>query len=353
MAWFGQGKDTIEWEEFRDDVLFYKWPAKEIKRGSRLILRPGQKAIFYSDGMVGAVFENPGNFDIYTDIVPFFSTLQGWFSLRGDTGMRAEVYFVNAKELTLPWGTRQRIMIPTPEVPTGIPVGCNGNLIIEFRDYQIFINKVAGVKETYSLEDVADRIMGELNPVVAEAILGGERQMGLNALIGLQQNSRKLGKAIQVELDKELSEFGLGVADVNILAFNYPPEVQKMAEKVAAQSFITDMGKYTAVSMADSMSTPGSAGSAAAAGMGMTMGMQMAGQMMGMMGQQTAPQPQQAACVCAACGYTSPTVVKFCPQCGKPMGQPQAAQPAGDRFCPTCRKMVAGKFCPDCGTQTV
>lgn len=317
MAWFGQGKDTIEWEEFRDDVLFYKWPAKEIKRGARLILRPGQKAIFYSDGIVDAVFENPGNFDIYTDIVPFFSTLKGWFSLRGDSGMRAEVYFVNAKELTLPWGTRQRIMIPTPEVPTGIPVGCNGNLILEFRDYQTFINKVAGVRETYSLEDVADRIMGELNPVVAEAILGGERQMGLNALIGLQQNSRKLGKAIQVELDKELSEFGLGVADVNILSFNYPPEVQKMAEKVAAQSFVTDVGKYTAVSMADGMGTPGSAGSAAASGMGMAMGMQMVGQMMG---QNT---------------------------------QPRQAQPAGDRFCPNCRKMVAGKFCPDCGTPTV
>ena len=199
MAWFGQGKDTIEWEEFRDDVLFYKWPAKEIKRGSRLILRPGQKAIFYSDGIVGAVFEHQGNFDIYTDIVPFFSTLKGWMSLRGDSGLRAEVYFVNAKELTLPWGTRQRIMIPTPEVPSGIPVGCNGNLIIEFRDYQTFINQVAGVKATYSLEDVADRIMGELNPVVAEAILGGQQQMGLNALVGLQQNSRKLGKAIQAE----------------------------------------------------------------------------------------------------------------------------------------------------------
>ena len=353
MAWFGQGKDTIEWEEFRDDVLFYKWPAKEIKRGSRLIVRPGQKAIFYSDGIVGAVFENQGNFDIYTDIVPFFSTLKGWLSLRGDSGLRAEVYFVNAKELTLPWGTRQRIMIPTPEVPSGIPVGCNGNLVIEFRDYQTFINKVAGVKATYSLEDVADRIMGELNPVVAEAILGGQQQMGLNALVGLQQNSRKLGKAIQEELDKELSDFGLGVADVNILAFNYPPEVQKMAEKVAAQSFVTDMGKYTSVSMADSMSTPGSAGSAAASGMGMAMGMQMAARMMGQMGQMTQPQaaqPQQAACVCASCGYASPTQVKFCPQCGKPMGQPQ---PAGDRFCPNCRKMVAGKFCPDCGTPTV
>ena len=28
-------------------------------------------------------------------------------------------------------------------------------------------------------------------------------------------------------------------------------------------------------------------------------------------------------------------------------------QPAGDRFCPHCRKMVSSKFCPDCGTQTV
>ncbi len=352
MAWFGQGKDTIEWEEFRDDVLFYKWSAKEIKRGSRLILRPGQKAIFYSDGVVGAVFENPGNFDIYTDIVPFFSTLKGWISLRGDSGMRAEVYFVNAKELTLPWGTRQRIMIPTPEVPTGIPVGCNGNLILEFRDYQTFINRVAGVRETYSLEDVSERIMGELNPVVAEAILGGERQMGLNALIALQQNSRRLGKAIQAELDKELGEFGLGVADVNILAFNYPPEVQQMAEKVAAQSFISDLNKYTAVSMADSMDVPGGSGNNAASAMGMVVGMQMASQMMDSMKQrQPAPDPQAAGPVCAACGFHSPIPSKFCPQCGAPM--PQAAQPAGDRFCPTCRKMVQGKFCPDCGTQTV
>ena len=356
MAWFGQGKDTIEWEEFRDDVLFYKWPAKEIKRGSRLIIRPGQKAIFYSDGIVGAVFENQGNFDIYTDIVPFFSTLKGWLSLRGDSGMRAEVYFVNAKELTLPWGTRQRIMIPTPEVPTGVPVGCNGNLVLEFRDYQTFINKVAGVKETYSLEDVSERIMGELNPVVAEAILGGERQMGLNALVALQQNSRKLGKAIQVELDKELSEFGLGVADVNILAFHYPPEVQQMAEKVAAQSFISDVSKYTAVSMADSMDTPGSAGSAAASGMGIAMGMQMAGQMMGMMGQQPAAQQPAAGAtggtVCGSCGFSSPAPFRFCPQCGTPAPQ-QAPQGAGDRFCPTCRKMVSGNFCPDCGTKTV
>lgn len=96
--------------------------------------------------------------------------------------------------MTLNWGTTQRIMIPTPEVPSGIPVGMNGNMVIYFRDYLAFISKVAGIRETYSLSDVSERIRGEMSGVVAEAILNGERAVGLNVLVGLQANNRTLGK---------------------------------------------------------------------------------------------------------------------------------------------------------------
>ncbi|MEF9970817.1 MAG: SPFH domain-containing protein [Oscillospiraceae bacterium] len=318
MAWFGQGKDTIEWEEFRDDLLFYKWPANEIKKGAKLIIRQGQKAVFFAGGAVEGVFETPGSYDITTEITPFLSTLKGWVSLRGDTGMRAEVYFVNAKELLLPWGTRQRIMIPSPEVPSGVPVGCNGNLIIEFRDYKTFISKIAGVKSDFALSDISERIMGELSPIIAECILGSQQSVGLNALIGLQANSRSLGKQLAAELDKELMEFGLGVRDLNILSINYPKEVQDMADKVAAQSFVGNVGKYAAVSMADSFGKEGGSG-IGEMGAQVAMGAQLAQQMMG------AITPQPAA--------TAPA--------------------SGDRFCPKCRKMVASKFCPDCGTETV
>lgn len=350
MAWFGQGRSTIEWEEYRDDVLFYKWPETEIKDGSHLILRPGQKAIFYADGVVGAVFEQQGNFDIFSEIVPFFSTLKGWLELRGDTGMRAEIYFVNCKELVLPWGTRQRIMIPTPEVPTGIPVGCNGNLIIEFRDYQRFINQVAGIKNTYTLEEVSSRIMGELGPVVAEAILGGQTQIGLNVLVALQQNSRKLGKAIQEELDRELADFGLGVSDVNILAFHYPEEVQAMAERMAAQSFVGDVNKYAAINLADSFGQENAGAGLAGAGAGMAMGAQLVNQMFS--SQSAAPQNQAASAPpCPNCGAVGAAGAKFCYNCGAPIPAPASA--TGDRFCPKCRKMTVGKFCSDCGTETV
>jgi membrane protease subunit (stomatin/prohibitin family) len=325
MAWFGQGKDTVEWEEFRDDVLFYKWQAKEIKKGSRLIIRPGQKAIFYANGKIEGVFEEPGNYDIASEIVPFLSTLKGIFTLRGDTGMRAEVYFVNGKQLLLKWGTRQRIMIPTPEVPSGIPIGCNGNMVIEFRDYKTFIDNVAGVKETYALSDISERIMGEISPILAEAIMEGQQNIGMNALITLQQNSRKLGKTICKELDNELAEFGLGVKDVNIMSINYPEDVQKMAERVAGQSFVGNVGKYAAVQMADSFTTPDANSGVAGAATQMAMGMQLAQQMAGQMNT-TQPAPNQ----------------------GAPTQDSQA-----DRFCTKCRKMVKGKFCSDCGTPTV
>ena len=257
MGLFNQKKDTVEWIEYRPDVLFYKWKNREIKKGSRLVIRAGQKAIFYSGGRIHGIFENEGTYDIDTQIIPFLTHINAALHLRSDTGERAEVYFVNSKDLTLNWGTTQRIMIPTPEVPSGIPVGMNGNMVIYFRDYLAFISKVAGIRDTYSLSDVSERIRGEMSGVVAEAILNGERAVGLNVLVGLQANNRTLGKKMAEELDKELFDIGLGVRDVNIISVSYPPEVEKMAEKVAAQSFITDTNKYVTVAAADGMEKGG------------------------------------------------------------------------------------------------
>ncbi len=319
MGLFGQRKSTVEWQEYRSDVLFYKWNETQIKSGSRLIVRPGQKAIFYDNGCIGGVFEREGNFDIDSEILPVLSSVQGFFQFRRDAGLRAEIYFVNAKELTMNWGTRQRIMIPTDEVPSGIPVGMNGNLVVEFRDYLKFIEKVAGVRQTYTLTEVSERILGELNAIITECVLGSQQTVGLNALVSIQANSRKLGKQMAEELDKELFDIGLGVRDVNIISVNYPPEVMQMAEKVAAQSFVTDTGKYAAIAMADGMEKGGNG--VASMGAQMAMGAQLAQQMQG-----------------AVNGAQPPA---------------QSSQPGADRFCPTCRKMVSGNYCSTCGTKTV
>ena len=83
-----------------------------------------------------------------------------------------------------------------------------------------------------------------MSGIVAESILNGERAVGLNVLVGLQANNRTLGKKMAEELDKELFDIGLGVRDVNIISVSYPPEVEKMAEKVAQETGGADLKGY-------------------------------------------------------------------------------------------------------------
>ena len=66
--------------------------------------------------------------------------------------------------------------------------------------------------------------------------------------------------------------------DVNIISVSYPPEVEKMAEKVAAQSFITDTNKYVTVAAADGMEKGGGIAVGRAALIGFVHGIRQAGQ---------------------------------------------------------------------------
>lgn len=54
MGFFSnQLSNIVEWEQFRDDMIFWKWDNKEIKKkGSKLIIRPGQDAIFMFNGKI-------------------------------------------------------------------------------------------------------------------------------------------------------------------------------------------------------------------------------------------------------------------------------------------------------------
>ena len=61
MGLFGnQFANVVEWEEYRDDILFWKWSNQEIKKGSRLIIRPGQDAIFLYNGKVEGIHQEIG-----------------------------------------------------------------------------------------------------------------------------------------------------------------------------------------------------------------------------------------------------------------------------------------------------
>ena len=275
-----QFSNVVEWEEYRDDLLFWKWDNKEIKKGSRLIIRPGQDAIFMYNGKLEGVFTDEGSYDIESEIIPFLSTLKG-FKFGFNSGIRAEVLFINTKEFTVRWGTRQAINIPNQALPGGMPVRANGTFNCKLSDHMAFIDKIAGIKHQYSIDETKERVLSFLDQLLMKWIVKEGKDM-----FNLQANSFDISRGICEDLDYEMSKIGISITNFNIASFSYPEEVQKMINKIASQSMVGDMSKYQQVSMVEGMTSGKMNGGNVASDMlAMQMGMSMGQQMMNNMQQ--------------------------------------------------------------------
>lgn len=328
MGFFsGQLANVVEWEEYRDDIIFYKWNNSEIKKGSRLIIRPGQDAIFMYNGRTEGIFEEEGSYDIESDIIPFLSTLKG-FKFGFNSGLRAEVLFINTKEFTMKWGTKHAVNIPNPSLPGGMPIRANGTFQFKVNDYQILIDKIAGVKKQYTTEEVRERVISLLDQLLLKWIM----QEGKD-LFHIQANALQISQGIMEDLDAEMLRIGLTVTGFQINTVSYPEEVQKMITKVAGQSMVGDMSRYQQMAMIDAMtqqsgSSNGSnmAADMASMQMGMMMGQQMAGQMSEAMKQTNSLQEQQAQVQGTVA--QDHVIPNFCPNCG--------TKTNGMKFCGNC-----------------
>lgn len=317
-----QLSSVVEWNTTDKDALFYKWRQDELKKGSVLIVRMGQKAVFFNNGVIDGEFDKQGRFDIESEIVPFLSSLKG-LKFGFNSGYRAEVLFINTKGIVVNWGTKQPVNIMAQGLPGGVPVRANGTYIIHVADPMKIMTEISG-EETFRVQNAKDR----LDPFMDQLLLQHITREG-GGFFNMMANSGEIGKAIEKDLDEKMEPLGIKVSDVSIASLTYPKEVQDMITKVAAQSMIGgNMATYQQVAFTDNMSKNGTGmgGQFANMSAGWAMGRQMAQNMVAQ------PQPvqqqpvQQAA---PAQGGENFAGAKFCPNCGKPLN-------GSSKFCPEC-----------------
>lgn len=345
--------DVIEWNENRNDVILWKWKNDEIKKNSRLIIRPGQDAIFMHDGRVEGVFTEEGNYEIETQIIPFLSTLKG-FKFGFKTGLKAEVLFINTKEFMVKWGTKNPINIKAPGMPGGIPIRAFGSFNVKISDHMSFIDKIAGIKSQFTVDDVKQRALAVVDQLLMKWIVREGKDM-----FNLQANSFDIAKGIKTDLDMEMIKIGLTVTTLNIENFSYPENVQKMIDKNAAYGMVGNIGQYQNVAMAESMEkNPNSTiSNMAQAGLGMQMGMSMMNEMKKNMddnkelSKDTESQQHSEKLVCKNCGEALSEGSKFCSNCGAKVSSNQTN--VKKRFCTQCGAVIPEgcKFCSECGNK--
>lgn len=349
MGILNQFANVVEWEEWNENMVFWKWKNREIKKGSRLIIRPGQDAIFMFNGKIEGIFTEDGEYDIESQIIPFLSTLKG-FKFGFNSGMRAEVLFVNTKQFIVKWGTQNPINIPTPQLPGGMPIRANGTYTFRVGDYVSLIENVAGVKDSYEMDDLRTRI----NPFLDQLLMKWISTEGKD-MFNLQANAISIAAGIQQDLMEQTKNSGMEITGFQVMSFNYPKEIQDMINKNASQSMVGDLGRYQQVTLTDGMASGSMNGGGVASDMmGMMMGMNVAGQMMKNMGD-TMQQVNAATGGAFAEGQNAQqqTAGASSPE---PNATDNAASGAGAKpnFCPNCgQKTGDGNFCPNCGQKLV
>lgn len=339
-----QMANVVEWQEFRDDVIFWKWANSVLKKNSRLVIRPGQDAIFLYNGRIEGIFTDEGNYEISSQIIPFLSSLKNYqFGFKNK--LRAEVLFVNTKEFNVKWGTKNSINIPAPGLPGGLPIRAFGTFQMRVSDYVNLIDRVAGIKRQFDVDDVKERVVSMLDQLLMRWIVKEGKDM-----FNLQANAAQIAAGVRQDLDMEMVKLGLSITGFTISSVNYPEEIQKNIERTAGYSMVGDINRYQSVGMTDAMIDGGGGEPNAMSGViGMAAALKMSDKMFNQQGASG-----EAARTCPKCGGILTGQGKFCPLCGadtlNQQARPSDHKPA---FCPWCgAKMEAGhKFCASCGKQ--
>lgn len=272
----GELVDIVEWIDDTRTTLVWRFPRyhNQIKQGARLIVRPGQMAIFVHQGKLADTFE-PGTYELNTGNLPILSTLQAW-QHGFDSPFKSEVYFVTTRQITgLKWGTPNPIMLRDQDFGP-LRLRAFGTYNLQAIEPKALLQELVGTDGNYD----ADEVVTLMRSIIVEAftdLLGTEQIAALDLAANYRDLSGKLRDFVAERID---DEYGLAIPELFLLNVSLPEEVQKALDARSSMGVIGDLGQYQAYQMGQAMAKAAeNPGGGAAEGMGMGMGFAMANQM--------------------------------------------------------------------------
>jgi membrane protease subunit (stomatin/prohibitin family) len=296
MSWVdklrGELIDIVEWLDDDPQTLVWRFPRyhNQIKNGARLIVRPGQVALFVHQGRIADVFA-AGTHALETGNLPILSTLQGW--MHGfDSPFKAEVYFVSTRQVTgLKWGTPNPV--PLRDADFGVVrVRAFGQYTLQARDPKALLTQLVGTDQSYDAEEIAEL----LRAIIAHSFADLVANAGVS-LLDLAANYGSLsGRLRRMVLERVDQEYGLDVPQLYIVNVSVPEEVERALDARSGMGILGDLDAFQRYQLGRSLpaAAENPAGGLAGAGIGLGMGAAVAGQMMGG-GSRAVPPPVLAA----------------------------------------------------------
>ena len=270
--------DIVEWVDDSRHTLVWRFPRyqNEIKNGAKLVVRPGQRAVFVDRGRIADQFE-PGFFTLDTANLPVLSTLRGW-KHGFESPFKCEVYFVSTRQITdLKWGTPNPIMLRDPDFGP-LRIRAFGTYALQARDPQVLLEQLVGTDGIFEAEELSELMRSFITSSFADLI--GEAKI---AALDLAAKYSELSDGLRQRVEERVREdYGIDLPQLIIVNISLPEEVEKALDTRSSMGVIGDMQRFQQYQMGQAMTAAANnpAGGGAAEGMGLGVGLAMANQMM-------------------------------------------------------------------------
>ena len=334
-----EGEDTR-------NVLAWRHPNKNMKPGTTLIVNPGQRAVFFSNGRAVASYEE-GKHKIDGNNTQFLTGLKSFVS-GGVSPDSSFLWFVNMYDLQpIGWGTPSPILVRDPESQIPVELKSYGNFIPRIVDLEVFILEFMPSHPDMITADVFQKrfrqaAIGIINSAVSQVVYNNKI-----AVIYIEKHTYDIALELSKILSNHFSKYGISVEEFNIEALKVNQDSQGYKDIFEYhQRVLTSKGKragrdiegYTYQEerkfdvLEEAAQNEGSAGNLMGAGMGISMGLGLGaqfGNLMGTLGNALSSdkQPNQnqsasneeigLAKFCSQCGTAFSDGAKFCSNCGQ------------------------------------
>ncbi|MEL7503743.1 MAG: SPFH domain-containing protein [Cyanobacteria bacterium J06554_6] len=268
--------DIIEWLDPTQDTIAYRFERfqNEIKMGAQLTVRPGQMAVFVSEGQVADTF-GPGQYRLETQNLPILATLKGW-KYGFNSPFKAEIYFFSTKIFTnLKWGTANPVTIRDPELGP-VRVRAYGSYTMRVANPRDLLEQLVSTDGLFQTEEISDHLR---NLIISSFSSWVSRDQ--TPLFDLASNYPQMGDQLREVMQPNMQELGLELQKLIIENVSLPPEVEEALDKRASMGVLGNMQQYTqyqaANALEDSAKNPSGGGNPGLdLGVGLAMGQQMA-----------------------------------------------------------------------------
>ncbi len=202
------------------NAILYKEPIEQFNNGSTLIVNPGERAIFLSEGKIVCEF-NEGSYTLETNNAPILSTLKYAILSGGVSKYTAQIYFIKIYESQeIKFGTSSPILIRDNKWGIFVPIRLFGIFKIRVNECRIFFQKM-NFGNTFIISE--EYIKNYLNETIQQIIRKNVTEYLKNyqdELIGIENKTSEISKIIEDELVSAFKNYGLELTYFKIVSLN-------------------------------------------------------------------------------------------------------------------------------------